>query len=112
MNITLTPSNLSDPSAKVSGTPETIVSEAQVAVGVGLVVLLAPPPAGTSYSMIMINRSPAAQVIRIGNVPSFAPAAGLSLNVGETLTLNNVGSGIQAISSLAGGLLDIIIFTP
>jgi hypothetical protein len=111
MRIKKTSSNLQQPDMPVKGTSEVILTEDQLTVNAGI-VNVGTPAAGTTLSYILTNRSAAAQVIRIGFAPAFAPAAGLSLNVGESLTLNFIGSNVNAIASAPGALLDRFICTP
>jgi hypothetical protein len=86
--------------------------EAQVAVGLVMVNLFT-PAFGTaiagSYRIYLINRSLGGEIIRIGTFPSFAPARGLSLNVGDAQMYDNVWIVLNAIANGAGGLLDIQI---
>jgi hypothetical protein len=113
MNIKKTASSLAQPNAlvNVAANPaETIVAESQLTVGnVGLTQIENAP---ITYSYILINRSVGGQVLRIGSNPGFAPAAGLSLNVGESVTLNNIAGQLNAIASAAGALLDRLVVNP
>jgi hypothetical protein len=106
-----TTSSLAQPNVNVGGTPETILTENQLTVNAAL-VNVGTPAAGTTLSYILTNRSAAAQVIRIGSAPSFLPAAGISLNVGESLTLNFISTPVNAIASAVGALLDTLVCIP
>ena len=91
--------------------PYYIVSEAQAAVGLALVPLLAiTAPISGSYTLYMVNRSVGGQSIRIGAAPSFAPAAGIMLLATDDWTLWNITSSIFAIADGAGALLDVSIW--
>jgi hypothetical protein len=112
MKIKLMSSNLAQPNVPVvvtQNTIEAIVAENQVVVGVAPVVIGAPP---VTYSYILINRSAGGQIIRIGFAPSFGPAAGDSILVGEALVISSLATVLSAVANGVGALLDRIVFAP
>ena len=113
MKIYKTPSNLAQPGATTSGTPEQVLNEAQLTIGVVLVAIAA-PPAFQSYSYTLINRSAGGQIIRVGVAPSFVAGAiaGISLRPNEAYIISSRGSALNAIADGAGALLDCEIRTP
>lgn len=109
--------NLSGPTSsigrQISRTmPYYLFAENQITVNLVLVNLLTVlAPIAGSYTLYMVNRSPGAQIIRIGGFPAFgAPNSGVSLLPTDAFTLWNVATSIFAISDVAGGLLDCQIW--
>ena len=111
MNINLSCSPGAIGQTLIRTTPYFLLGEAQLAVDLLLVPVLAVViPVAGSYTLYMINRSPGAQTIRIGAAPGFAPNFGISLLPTDTYTLWNVTTSLFAIADIAGGLLDCQIW--
>lgn len=94
-----------------SSRPYALVQETQLTVN-AVVQLIATPPAGQSYTFMLINRSAAAQILRTGFAPSFAaPITGVSSLVGEVVIWENVNFGLSVIASAAGALADCLVLS-
>lgn len=111
MRIFKTSSNLAQPNVPVLAAAEVVIQEAQLPVGLVL-VNVGTPGLNSTLSYILVNRSGGGEVIRVGFAPSFAPVAGISLNVGESVTINSLANPLNAIASGAGGLLDRFVVSP
>jgi hypothetical protein len=85
-----------------------LVSEAQLTVGVAPIVI-ATPPVNATYTFLLINRSAAAQNIRAGFAPSFAPASGILLLPNDVIIFENVTFAVSVVASAAGALLDTLV---
>lgn len=85
-----------------------LVTERQLTIGVAPLVI-AVPPLNQTYTFMLINRSAAAQNIRVGFAPSIAPAVGILLAVNDVVIYENVTFAISAVASAVGALLDTLV---
>jgi hypothetical protein len=110
MRVTMMPGQQSITGIRIFPVRYEIIS-GPIAVGLALVVILVPIPNQT-YMVSMRNSSPGANIIRVGIAPSFALGAmsGMLINGGDLIMIDYFAGTLNAISDLAGGVLEVGIW--
>ena len=85
---------------------QNLSSENQFTIGLAPVALLGILSVNQIFTYMMINRSTAGQIIRVGFAPSFVPAFGISMLVNEVAIIEDVNYIISAVANGVGALLD------